>query len=183
MIESMDQIILNFFISHRTDWFTFMMLIVTYSGSYIVVSGLTLLSVISFYIHKHSQRILPFLLTVGGSALTTYLLKYIVDRARPLGAIYTELSPSFPSGHATSAMALYGFIIYVVWKHDTHPLRNPFIIFLTILILLIGLSRLYLGVHYLSDVLVGYAIGLVWLLVCHSIARSKFGRLLGSERL
>lgn len=179
-----DQAVLDFFTNNRVEWLSFFMLIVTYSGSYMLVGGLTFLSAVSFYIHKHFSRILPLLISVGGSAVTVFIIKNIFHRARPLTeAIYLEASSSFPSGHATMAMALYGFLFYVIWRYDKHHLRNSFIIFLSILIILIGLSRLYLGVHYFSDVLVGYAIGFIWLLISHSISKSKIWRLLGSERL
>jgi len=159
-----DQTVLNFFTNSRVEWLIFVMLIITYSGSYIIVSGLTFLSAISFYIHKHTARILPLLVVVGGSSITTYILKNIFNRERPLGALYLETDSSFPSGHATIAVALYGFILYTIYQHERHHLKNPLIIFLSILILLIGISRLYLGVHYFSDVVAGYAVGLVWLL-------------------
>lgn len=161
-----DQTVLNFFVNSRVEWLSFVVLVITYSGSYVVISGLTFLSAVSFYIHKHTARILPLLVSVGGSAMTVYILKHVFHRARPLAeALYLETSSSFPSGHATMAMALYGFILYTVWKHDKHYLKNSFVFFLAILIILIGLSRLYLGVHYLSDVLVGYVIGFIWLLL------------------
>jgi undecaprenyl-diphosphatase len=162
---SIDQAVLNFFTNNRVEWLSFTMLVITYCGSYLIVSGLTFLSAISFYIHKHTSRILPLIVSVAGSSLTTYILKNIFNRARPLGALYPETDSSFPSGHATVAMALYGFLLYVIWKHDKHHLKNPFIIFLAVLIILIGVSRLYLGVHYFSDVLAGYAVGFVWLLI------------------
>ncbi|MFA6269935.1 MAG: phosphatase PAP2 family protein [Candidatus Paceibacterota bacterium] len=189
-MNPIDQAILDFFTHYRVDSLVFVMLIITYTGSSLVVGGLTLLSAISFYIHKHTSNIIPLLITIGGSTITTYLIKHIVDRARPLGAIYTELSPSFPSGHATTAMALYGFMIYTIWSQSTktsrdeHRSLHKFLTAgLVILILLIGLSRLYLGVHYFSDVLVGFFIGLIWILISRSIAKSKFWRLLVGEHL
>jgi membrane-associated phospholipid phosphatase len=160
-----DQIVLNFFAVNRVEWLSFVMLVITYCGSYIVVSGVTFLSAISFFIHKHYVRILPLIISVCGSALTVFILKNIFDRARPTGAFYLESSFSFPSGHTTTAIALYGFILYVIWKHEKHRLKNPFIIFLSAIIILIGISRLYLGVHYLSDVLAGYTVGLIWLAI------------------
>jgi membrane-associated phospholipid phosphatase len=162
-----DQSVLHFFTNNRIEWLTFIMLVITYSGSYMIVGGITFLSALSFYIHKHAQRIFPLLMTVGGSAITTFLIKNIVSRARPpiIDMVYPETDPSFPSGHATSAMALYGFIIYVVWKLDKHSLKNPFIIFLSVLIILVGVSRLYLGVHYFTDVLGGYLVGFIWILI------------------
>jgi membrane-associated phospholipid phosphatase len=164
---NIDQIVLNFFVNNRIEWLSFVMLVVTYSGSYMIVGGVTFLSALSFYIHKHTARIFPLLLTVGGSAATTYLLKHVVERARPAidFMLYPETGFSFPSGHATAAMALYGFLLYTIWKHDKHFLKKPFVILLSALIVLVGVSRLYLGVHYLTDVLVGYAIGLIWLFI------------------
>jgi membrane-associated phospholipid phosphatase len=161
-----DQSILNLFVNHRVEWFTFVMFVITYCGSYLIIFGLTLLSAASFYIHKHTARILPLFMAVAGSAATTYLLKHIFFRARPIvEALYLETGSSFPSGHATATMALYGFLLYTIWKHDKHYLKKPLAVFLFILIILVGVSRLYLGVHYLSDVLVGYAIGFIWLLL------------------
>ena len=165
MITSIDQNVLNFFVSNRVEWLTFLMFVITYCGSYMVVIGLTLLSSASFYIYKHTARILPIFVAVGGSAATTFILKNLIYRPRPLGALYLETDSSFPSGHATVAMALYGFILYTIWKHDKHALKKPFIIFLFVLIALIGISRLYLGVHYISDILAGYTVGFIWLFI------------------
>ncbi len=192
-----DQSVLNFFENTRVEWLSFVILVITYCGSYIVVSGLTFLSAISFYIHKHTARILPLLAAVGGSAATTFILKNIFFRARPLGALYLETGSSFPSGHATAAIALYGFLLYTIWSHSTLPsheasdghskaswdkdwLHKILAVFLSVLIILVGISRLYLGVHYLSDILVGYAIGLIWLLLSiklHKYILRFFGRL------
>ena len=173
----LDQSVLNFFTHNRVEGLIFIMLIITYSGSYIVVSGLTFLSALSFYIHKHTARILPLLVAVGGSSITTFILKNILNRERPLGAVYPETDPSFPSGHATVAMALYGFLLYTIWKHDKHYLKNPLIVFLAILIVLIGISRLYLGVHYFTDILAGYLVGFVWILIVSKI-ENKIEKLL-----
>lgn len=180
----LDKIVLDFFVGLRVEWLSFLMLVITYSGSYVLVGGLTFLTAISFFIHKHRSSILPLLVAVGGSGVSVYLLKHIFYRARPLAeALYLETSSSFPSGHATMAMALYGFIFWAVYKFDHHKLKKIFLIFLGILIPLVGASRLYLGVHHLSDVLAGFAIGLVWLSISRLIAKSESARLLGNERL
>ncbi|QSJ16005.1 phosphatase PAP2 family protein [Nostoc sp. UHCC 0702] len=96
-----------------------------------------------------------------------YLLKLLFGRARP--ALWDRLVNvgfhSFPSGHAMVSMVIYGFIGYILAKE--FPQWEKQISALTIvLILAIGFSRLYLGVHWPTDVLAGYAIGLVWLIVC-----------------
>jgi len=172
-----DQGVLNFFVDIREGWLTFVMFVITYCGSYMVIIGLTLLSAGSFYIHKHAARILPLFMAVGGSAITTYSIKHLFYRARPIAeALYLETGSSFPSGHATAAVDLYGFLLYTIWRHDKHHLKNPLIILLFALIALVGISRLYLGVHYLSDVLAGYVIALIWLFLAaklHKYLHSK----------
>jgi len=164
-MSTIDQSVINFFAANRVEWLTFVMLTVTYLGNTFMVAFLTFISAISFYFHKHYTRILPLLISVAGSTITIYLLKKIINRPRPAEIMYPEFSSSFPSFHAAAAIALYGFFLYIIWKHDKHYLKKPFMAFLFILIFLEGLSRLYLGEHYLSDVLAGYAIGLIWLFI------------------
>ncbi len=183
-MQAVDQNVLQFFAENRTEWLSFLMLVVTYAGGYMVASVVTALSAISFLIHKHTSKILPLFISVGGSTATVFIIKNIFDKARPLAeALYLEPTSSFPSGHAAVAIALYGFILFTIWQYDRHHLRNPFIFCLALLILLIGISRLYLGVHYLSDVLVGYIIGLAWLLISLAISKSKTGLLPDGKRL
>lgn len=183
-MQTIDQNVLNFFVSTRVDWFSFLMLIITYSGGYLLIGGLAILSVVSFYIHRHYSRILPLFVSIGGSATTVYLLKHIFYKARPITeAVYLETSSSFPSGHATMAMALYGFIFLTIWQHEKHPLKNKSLILLSLLIIFVGVSRLYLGVHFLSDVLAGYAIGLIWLWISHLVSKLKIWPLRGNEHL
>lgn len=170
----MDLIILDFFVKHRTDLLSFFMLSITYFGNYFMIFGITLLSIISFWIHKQKSYILPMIISVAGSSIFTIIIKFLLKRPRPIDeSFYIENMPSFPSGHATLAISLYGFLFYVIWKHDKHHLKNPFIIFLSILIPFIGISRLYLGVHYFSDVLVGYIIGTIWLILSLKLINKK----------
>ncbi len=90
-----------------------------------------------------------------------YLIKFFVGRPRPLGALkYGEFGRSFPSGHATVSIFLFGYISYLLIKFYKNSLRrNMAIASLWTLIFLIGFSRFYLDVHYLSDVLGGYLLG------------------------
>ncbi len=143
----------------------FLFLTVTYAGGYMVTGVVLCLSVFLFWKHGHKEKILPMMISVIGSMATVLIIKYFFDLPRPEGAFYTEITPSFPSGHAAIALSLYGFLLYNAWKSNKHHLKIPLVILLFILILLIGISRLYLEVHYLKDVLVGYAIGFLWLLI------------------
>ena len=107
------------------------------------------------------------------------ILKLIFMRDRPYELmIINESGYSFPSGHAMAALGFYGFIIYLIWHFNLS--KNTKIIFsllLGILIVLIGLSRIYLGVHYASDVLAGYMISLAYLIIYITFVKRflKFG--------
>ncbi len=126
----------------------------------------------------HRRRYIPQLVTTMiGSTATVWLLKILVELPRPIDPIplITVDSYSFPSGHAAAAMALYGFCIYLaLGTGKISLLRVTLTSLFGALILLVGFSRLYLGVHYPSDVFAGYAIGLAWIAL--SIWLSKHGR-------
>jgi len=91
--------------------------------------------------------------------------------------VYVETSYSFPSGHATIAVAFYGFLIYVVWRNTKSWTYKINLLFAGLVIIAaIGFSRLYLGVHFLSDVLSGYLLGLLWLIISVSMVEWRNSR-------
>lgn len=108
---------------------------------------------------------------VGGTALDV-ALKYIIHRPRPAGAamFLRQFSYSFPSGHAMGSLLGYGMLAYVLvaFRVRGSAARGAIIVGAAVLVLAIGVSRLYLGVHYFSDVMGGYAAGVVWLAACVS---------------
>src|SRR6056297_2491572 len=125
-----------------------------------------------FAVWGRRRLILPLWTTFLGAQALTWTGKYFFDRPRPeFAADIMVLSPSFPSGHATGAMALYGFLAYVIAR-DAGSLRRRFevIYWCAALVALVGLSRVYLGVHYPSDVATGWLVGGFWLLVGTAIA-------------
>lgn len=131
----------------------------------IIVSSAVIFSVILWLWQKKSY-LLPFWITIAGSELFNFLGKLTFHRARPEIAFYAENTFSFPSGHATISVAFYGFLVYVLFKQFKkwrHKIKALF--FGIIIIIAIGLSRLYLGVHFLSDVWSGYLLGTLWLLI------------------
>jgi membrane-associated phospholipid phosphatase len=107
-----------------------------------------------------------------GAIGLNYVLKEIFGRARP--ALWNWIVDvghhSFPSGHAMLSMVIYGFIGYIL-AQEFPQWRNQIYTLTTVLILAIGFSRLYLGVHWPTDVVAGYATGLVWLVVCMNLER------------
>lgn len=122
------------------------------------------------WLKNYKNFLLPLWVTVIGSEAFVYLGKILVHRSRPAESVYFESSFSFPSGHATAAAALFGFLLYFCWKIiDSWKRRLQLSFIIIALIALIGFSRIYLGVHYLSDVLAGFLLGGLWLLIGISI--------------
>ena len=95
-------------------------------------------------------------------------LKQLINRARPtLEHLVTVKTLSYPSGHAMTAMAFYGFLIYLIFTFKFKKvLKFTIITLLGFLILSIGISRIYLGVHFPSDILGGFAAGFIWVVFC-----------------
>jgi len=99
------------------------------------------------------------------------LLKRILQRPRPTEyRIIEETGYSFPSGHSMISMAFYGYLIYLIYKYVKNKyIKWISIILLSILICVIGISRIYLGVHYASDVLGGFLISISYLIIYISV--------------
>lgn len=129
---------------------------ITFLASPIFLIALTLI----FLFTKNGLSILFNLLNV---TILNNLLKIVIRRDRPVGInLVLENGFSFPSGHAMIGLAFYGLIIYFIYKSKL-KYKNYLIILFSILILLIGISRIYLGVHYASDVIAGYSISIIYL--------------------
>ncbi len=148
-------------------------LFITYTGGPIIISAVTIISCILLVAHKHKKKALELLIAVLGSSITVFLLKFIFNVPRPLESYYYESLPAFPSGHAAAAAALYGFVFFTIWKHEKHPIKNKSLLLLSLLIALIGISRIYLGVHYVTDVIVGYFVGFLWIFISTKIISKK----------
>lgn len=125
--------------------------------------------VIVFLVLVRTRRFrdaLGLIIAGGGAKLAAHGLKLLTDRPRPPFELASYLEPgsSFPSAHAAVAVGLYGFLAWLVWR-DCAPRRARIAALAgaVLVALLIGGSRIYLGVHYPSDVLAGYAIGGVFL--------------------
>jgi membrane-associated phospholipid phosphatase len=104
------------------------------------------------------------LVVVGGAQLMNNVLKASFQRARPIPvtSIIVAQQYSFPSGHAMMSAAFYAFLAYLVWRLVDGAWRWVMLIGLALLVLAIGVSRIYLQAHYLTDVLAGYVAGLLW---------------------
>ena len=113
-------------------------------------------------------------LNLGLSALLNITLKQILQRPRPIEyRVIDESGYSLPSGHSMVSMAFYGYLIYFIYKHiENKYIKWSLIILLSILIISIGISRIYLGVHYTSDVIAGFLIALSYLIIYINVAKT-----------
>ncbi len=163
-----DLLILQTIVSFRRPILNEIMLFFTTLGNWQVIAmGLFLCSVY-FFMEKRWHHLVALLVSVSGGSIFVHLLKQFVQRSRPpyLGALIYERTFSFPSGHSFVAFSFYGLLGYYIFLAVR---RNRYRLLITglggVVVLLVGFSRIYLGVHWPSDVLAGYASGAAWLTV------------------
>lgn len=157
----------DFRIAHLLAYFrspelTKIFLWITLLGKWQVVVGTAIAVSIILWLWKKKEFIFYLLLALGADELFNYLGKLTVHRARPDNPVYLENSFSFPSGHAMVSVVFYGFLGYMLICHLKNWKQKVNVFFICLVVALaIGFSRLYLGVHYLSDVWGGYLLGLL----------------------
>jgi undecaprenyl-diphosphatase len=133
--------------------------------------GVTVLSIIvTAELWRNGDRywVLSLVLAVPGGMLLNVILKQVFQRDRPSwdDPLLTLTSHSFPSGHAAGATLFYGFLaVYMVWRMKGPSARALAVIACALMVALVSFSRVYLGVHYLSDVLAAIALGTAWLVL------------------
>jgi membrane-associated phospholipid phosphatase len=140
----------------------------TQLGNYqFLITANILLTCYFLFIRKHKWYSIKIPSIALSSILVMYLLKLWFNRPRPLIPLLEPAHGlSFPSGHAMSSVTFFGLLIYFIWQADMNRyIRILFITCLVLLILIIGFSRVYLRVHYASDVIGGFCTGIIWLTV------------------
>ena len=137
-----------------------------------------LLTVILIAVIKNKKIGLSILANLAIITILNQLLKRILQRPRPTEyRIIEESGYSFPSGHSMISMAFYGYLIYLIYKYvENKNVKWILISLLSVLICLIGISRIYLGVHYTSDVLGGFLISISYLIIYISAVNNMFCR-------
>jgi membrane-associated phospholipid phosphatase len=132
--------------------------------SFLIPSNIALI-IIFLFLRRHRWYSIKVPAIALSSLALMFLLKNLFGRHRPDIPLLEEARGlSFPSGHALMSVTFYGLLIYIVWKLVRRRwLKWVLVIFLAFLIFVIGFSRIYLRVHYASDVLAGFAIGFLWL--------------------
>lgn len=153
---------------------TSILYVITEIGSSIGVITVLLISLIPFIKTKKLSDFKYVLINTMLGVLLMKGIKEIVRRARPSWKWIKEGGFSYPSGHTISAVLLYGTLLLIVKKHVHGKLRKPLIIFLSCMMFLIPISRIYFGVHYLTDVLASAILGIIILIITNMIMDKEY---------
>ena len=134
---------------------------------------LLLVAGVLFLVVEKKKNKFSIVCNLGIAAILNIILKSIIQRPRPIGhRLIDESGYSFPSGHSMVSMAFYGYLLYLIVKNVKNKyLRTISSCILLLLILFIGLSRIYLGVHYTSDVIGGFIVAILYLLLYTGIIK------------
>ncbi len=160
-----DQAIFTAITPYETPWLTRIVVFISFLGKHTFLIPVNFL-ILSYFLYRKKKRLAIRVVAIALSSLSVKLiLKAIFNRPRPGNPLIEHVSGlSFPSGHAMLGVTFYGLMILIL-LHEAKSSwwRNMIIIFFILLILLIAFSRVYLRVHYLSDVITGLAVGFIWL--------------------
>ena len=154
--------------------------VITNVGSPAVMTTLAVVGIATLFVRRWRLLALVWLAAAGGGAILDYVLKLVVHRTRPeyAAAYLHRASYSFPSGHAMGSLIGFGMLAFAI-AHARHFARRPRLIAYLLAglgTLLVGLSRVYLDVHFPSDVAAGWAAGGAWLAICITAYHFVTGR-------
>jgi undecaprenyl-diphosphatase len=170
--QGFDDSVMRWMAAHQTPFFQQAMLEVTALGTGTVVTMVVITASMFLWLNKHKHSALLLIVATFGGVILNNLLKLGFDRPRP--QIFKwgtfAMSSSFPSGHAMSSIIVYGTVAYLAARLQQRAAsRWLTLTFATVIILLICASRVYLGVHYPSDIAAGIVIGLAWAGFCMAV--------------
>ena len=162
-----DEMVRMFVHEWASPFLTSVMQTASFLGSTLFLILFGVIIVVALYLRKHRHGAILFTITTVGSSVLLVMLKLAFRRARPEPFFDTILpsSYSFPSGHSLASFCFYGALA-VILTDRTEKLWQQIIVWILSLamILLIGISRIYLGVHHPSDVIAGYAVAFIWVM-------------------
>ena len=165
MLNGLDQQLFIWVTENRSNFLTSIFSVFSFWGSWQFIMAAMLLIIIVLAVKKKFVFIIPFISIVAGSSILAYLGKLYWARLRPPDSVFIETGFSFPSGHATAAVALFAYLAFMAVKLNLGKKSGLIYSFTILIILLIGSGRIYLGAHYLTDVLAGYLVGFVGLIL------------------
>lgn len=164
-----DQSVVSWMHAHMTGTVTALMLIVTHWHNTLGIVAMGLIAAVVLVRQKNWPGLRFLLLSLGGGMLLNVLLKLAFARSRPAfdDPVVSLASFSFPSGHAAGSTLLYGTLTVLLARQGRWQGRALWAGM--VMVVLVGLSRIYLGAHYPSDVLAGVSVGLVWISACRLV--------------
>ncbi|NRR91595.1 phosphatase PAP2 family protein [Winogradskyella undariae] len=168
-LAQFDTNVIEYIHSYRTPTLTKYFVFITDIGDVYGYLIAFILCIITFLmIFKSWQYVIQLIVVMALALSSNLILKRIINRSRPNQEhLVTVETLSYPSGHAMAAMAFYGFLIYLFFHFKINLILKSIIITLLISIIIsIGISRIYLGVHFPSDIIGGFIAGFIWVILC-----------------
>lgn len=160
-----DQQVFRFLQRHISPGSNDVMLFFTFLGTHKFLIPANLLLILYFVLRKHKWYAIKVPAIALSSLLLMFGLKHLFHRTRPdMPLLFHAEGLSFPSGHALFSVTFYGLLVYIIYRSVRHNgLKWGLIALLVLLMLIIGFSRVYLRVHYATDVVAGFCVGVSWL--------------------
>lgn len=172
-MSNIDSLIYEFIFSFNNSILTDIFKLISFITSTKMIVLYNIITVIVMIIRK-SNKLLLVPIASSISAIVNNLIKVIVARERPgINPLVIETTYSFPSGHSMISILFFGTLLYIL-NRDNYKYKRVFNIIIPIYILSVGISRIYLGVHYFSDCITGYLISLIVLILLTNIRRNKW---------
>ncbi|WP_433742622.1 phosphatase PAP2 family protein [Falsibacillus pallidus] len=167
-IRHFDSVVIAAVQGHVSPFWTKVMVSITFLGSVRWIMILSIATALILLMFKHRILCLYVIVAVSLGGAFNWILKSIFHRQRPdIEPIIEEQGYSFPSGHSMGSFIFYGalaFILFKLYQNRWAKIAGVFLV--SILVLSIGISRIYLGVHYPSDIVGGYTAGAAWTFIC-----------------
>lgn len=176
-MKSIDIAVNTYFYTHSDHFWVYFLDFITDIFSPASLAIICTVGVVYFFYKKNMMYAIAIIIAFLGGISSSILLKFVFMRIRPEHSMIIETGYSFPSNHTTIATIFFTLIIYFILRADNtdiiHKTFHKFIMIshFSALALLVGFSRLYLGVHWFSDILAGIVLGLVWTFIGIAFAR------------
>ena len=172
--DSIDEFIFNNVIKLKSESITFFLRIITHLASTVSVIILLFITALIFIRRKIFSDFKYVITNVGLGVLIMKVLKHIIKRVRPSWKWIVQGGFSYPSGHTISALLFYGTLCLLINKKLVGTKRKVLMTFCIIMIILTGISRIYFGAHYLSDVIASTLIGSIILIISNIFMNKEF---------